>query len=132
MSYEGRVIYLCDCGHLTTMDCYNDFPDYETDPSTGFIFRKNKDNKIFEKEFFRCRFCGACLRRIGGVDDTNDVSVANFYLKTIRPEATIRYSLGSRADVVEVTHRQPAIYSVVRGKSEEFFDFNSGKKLKNH
>lgn len=127
MSYEGRVIYLCKHGHQVVKDCYDDYPNIRVDSDTGFIYRQEK--KFPQKQYIKCPYCGAFLRRIGGVDDTNGDSVACFRLKTIRSENQMTYKLGSGADVIIVSHTQPPIYEVIYGKKDEFFNFDTGLKI---
>ena len=109
MSYEGREIYICPKGHLSEIDCYD---DYDFDEA-------QKKNHV-------CVFCGKPVEHIGGVDDTNGEAVARFYKKVIRKsEFTNNYD--PETDTVTICHK-PEICEIVRGGENEWFNFDTGEK----
>ena len=116
MSYEGRSIHICPKGHLNELDCYDDFSFDPTDDSTETGQRIR-----------RCNICGADLKYIGQVDDTNGEASARFYKKIVM-KGSHKKEYDPITDKVTITC-VPDICEIGYGNGEEWFNFDTGKKL---
>lgn len=102
MGYQGRIIYICNKGHVLQRDCYVD--EYGERPAD-------------------CPFCNTPYTVVGTVDDTNGNSVAGFKLNCLeKEEKTIKYE-----DGVMTLKLKPARYSVER--TSKFVNFDTGEVL---
>lgn len=86
MSYEGYTVIICENGHITTQDAYND---------------------AFEVHIFKCPDCGAAEKMRAEVDETNGLPYyLNFKVYEVT-EAVVKKCecCGTIKEVMPATHR---------------------------
>jgi hypothetical protein len=79
MSYEGRIIKMCDNKHVRIVNAN-------------------------EKNNFLCPVCKTEMKNIGSIDDTNGLELSNTYLKEITPNVTEVCNLGHTHVIKEATY----------------------------
>lgn len=113
MSYEGRILLMCENGHVKYADPYMEYFE-----DLGLEGKESKNT---------CLYCGTQFKKIGHIDDTNGDSVASFFLKELtKEEFDIKIDTENMSSV---TYHKPATYEVVH--TDYWVNFDTGEKLSN-